>query len=157
MCAKSIASGGRRVKSVICTGSSGTLIEYLQGETHRAAKALEREESGDPDLRSDVSSMKFSISRESLALVAICVVDTFLTVVLVGSGLASEANPLMARCLDQGFFFFCVVKLAAVALAVVAAESYRRRNPLFVRRALQMTITAYIGIYLTLFLAVNTV
>jgi hypothetical protein len=111
--------------------------------------------SGDSDLRSEVDSMKLSISRESLALVAICVVDTFLTVALVGSGLATEANPLMARCLDQGFFFFCVVKLAAVVLAVVAAESYRRRNPLFVRRALQTTITAYIGIYLTLFLAIN--
>ena len=117
-------------------------------------QAREESERG-PGLRSDVSSMKLSISRESLALVAICVVDTFLTVALVGSGLATEANPLMARCLDQGFFLFCVVKLATVALAVIAAESYRRRNPLFVRRALQTTITAYIGIYLTLFLAIN--
>ncbi|MCX6374599.1 MAG: DUF5658 family protein [Armatimonadetes bacterium] len=96
-----------------------------------------------------------SISRESLALVAICVLDTLLTVVLVGSGLASEANPLMAHCLDRGFLFFCFVKLAVLVVAVVAAESYRRRNPVFVKRALQTTVTAYIGIYLAMFLIVN--
>ena len=101
--------------------------------------------------------MNLSISRESVVLFTICVVDTLLTVVLVSAGLATEANPLMARCLDLGYTFFCMVKLAVVAITIAAAESYGRRHPEFVKRIMRTAITVYVGVYVIIFLAVNLV
>ena len=98
-----------------------------------------------------------SISRESFVLFAICFVDTLLTVVLVSAGLAQEANPLMARCLDQGYTFFCAVKLVGVALTIALAEAYRRRRPEFVKRLMRTAITLYVGAYVVVFVAVNSV
>lgn len=98
-----------------------------------------------------------TISRESLVLFAICLVDTLLTVILVSAGLAQEANPLMARCLDRGYAFFCFIKLAVVAMTIVTAELGRRRQPDFVRRLMRAAITVYVGAYVVVFAAVNLV
>ena len=96
-----------------------------------------------------------TISRASFGLFVICLVDTVLTVVLVATGLAEEANPLMARCLDYGFTCFCLVKMATVVVAVAVAESHRKRNPLFVSFILRVAIIAYVALYFALLLAVN--
>lgn len=85
----------------------------------------------------------------------VCLADTVLTIMFISAGRATEANPLMAMCLARGYGFFFVVKMAATSVAIVAAESYRKHNPLFIRRLLQTAITAYVGIYITVFLAVN--
>ena len=100
--------------------------------------------------------MKLTISRESVGLFLVCLVDALLTVVFVATGQAAEANPLMAHCLEYGCAAFLAFKMVTVFMVIVAAEMYRRHNPLFVRRLMQGTITAYVGIYLTLLLAVNS-
>ena len=99
--------------------------------------------------------MKWSISRESLALFLICFVDAMLTIVLVATGRATEANPLMARCLERGYWFFFTFKMSTAAVAIIVAELHRRRNPIFVKRLMQTATTAYVGIYLTALLVVN--
>lgn len=100
--------------------------------------------------------MKLGISRESLALFLICLADAVLTITFVAAGKATEANPLMARCLAHGYAFFFIAKMSTVVVAVIAAELYRRHNPVFIKRVMQTAITAYIGIYFTLFLAANS-
>ncbi|HUV04378.1 MAG TPA: DUF5658 family protein [Armatimonadota bacterium] len=101
--------------------------------------------------------MRLTISRESLCLIAICLADTLLTIVLVASGLAKEANPLMVYCVDRGYGIFCLVKLGTLIPTVVAAEMYRASNPVFVRRALRTGIAAYLCLYFGGLLAVNFV
>lgn len=86
----------------------------------------------------------------------ICLIDAVLTIVLIAKGQATEANPLMARCLDHGYAFFFVAKMSTAVLAITVAELYRRRNPMFIKRLMQTAITAYIGIYITALLFVNT-
>ncbi len=100
--------------------------------------------------------MKLSICRESLALLLICFVDAMLTIVLVATGRATEANPLMARCLNYGYGFFFAFKMLTAIVAIAAAEIYRRRNPIFIKRLMQTIVTAYVGIYLTALLVVNS-
>ena len=95
------------------------------------------------------------ISREAIILIGICVADTALTVALLAMGLATEANPIMAHYVEQGFGIFCLVKLGTLVPAVLAAELYRRHNPEFVRRVLRSGIIAYLGIYFAALFAVN--
>lgn len=96
-----------------------------------------------------------SISKEGVILFLICLADAVLTVVLIAMGLAEEANPLMARCLDYGYAAFFIVKMAMVVLAVAAVESYRRRNPLFARTVLRLAIWSYLVLYFVFTVAVN--
>jgi hypothetical protein len=100
--------------------------------------------------------MKLTISRESCILIWICVVDALLTIVLLAIGLAEEANPLMARFLQYGFAAFYLVKLTMVVPAVAVAESYRRHNPMFVKKVLQTGTVSYLGLYFVLLVVVNT-
>lgn len=99
--------------------------------------------------------MNIAISRESVFLFAVCMADMVLTVMLVAMGLAREANPLMAKCLEHGYVVFCLVKISTALLAIGAAERYRRHNPLFVKRVLQAATIAYLGLYFSLLLAIN--
>ena len=97
-----------------------------------------------------------TISRESCFLIWVCVADTLLTIALLAMGIAEEANPLMARFLQYGFAAFYLVKLATVVPAIILAESYRRHNPIFVRRVLQTGTVGYVGLYFVLLVIVNT-
>lgn len=99
--------------------------------------------------------MNIAISRESVCLFAVCMADMVLTVLLIAMGLAQEANPLMAMCLEHGYLAFCLVKIATALLAIGAAERYRPRNPRFVKRVLQTAIGLYVGLYFSLLLAIN--
>lgn len=99
--------------------------------------------------------MNIAISRESVGLFAICMVDMALTVLLVAMGLAKEANPLMAKCLEHGYLTFCLVKIFSALLAITVAERYRPRNPLFIKRLLQSAIGLYLTLYFGIMLAIN--
>jgi len=99
--------------------------------------------------------MNIAVSRESVGLFAICMVDMVLTVLLVAMGLAREANPLMAMCLEHGYLTFCLVKIFTALLAIGAAERYRPHNPLFIKRVLQAAILLYVGLYFGLLIAIN--
>lgn len=94
-----------------------------------------------------MGTMGLTVSKESLWLIAICLVDTVVTVCLVASGLAYEANPLMAWCIDRGFGFFYLVKMSTVMATVVMAEIYMRRNRQLIRTMLRAGIAAYAVIY----------
>lgn len=100
--------------------------------------------------------MKLTISRESLALLLICFVDAVVTIALVATGRATEANPLMARFLNYGYGCFFTFKMLTAFVAIAAAEMYSRRNPVFVKRLMLSVTTAYIGIYIAAFLVVNS-
>jgi len=99
--------------------------------------------------------MQNLISKESLVLIAICILDTAITAVLVATGRAEEANPLMAQCLRQGIAHFCLVKALTVLPLIVVAESYRRQNPVFVKKVIRIGIGVYLGLYFGLLAVVN--
>lgn len=99
--------------------------------------------------------MRRLISRESLILIAICALDTAITAVLVATGRAEEANPLMAQCIRRGIGHFCLVKALTVMPLIIVAESYRRQNPMFVKRVTWAGIGIYIGLYFGLLAVVN--
>lgn len=96
-----------------------------------------------------------AISRESLCLILVCLVDTIVTALLVNAGMACEANPLMARIMAYGIPVFCVAKMLTVLPLVILAEWYRKHNPGFIRGALRVGIAAYLCIYLVSVAAVN--
>jgi hypothetical protein len=87
------------------------------------------------------------ISKESLALMSVCIFDTILTIALIVCGYATEANPLMALCFEHGIAVFCLAKLGPLALLVCLAEWYRRQNPEFTRRALLAGTAGYLVMY----------
>ena len=99
--------------------------------------------------------MRITIGRDSLILIAICLLDTAITAVLVGTGRAVEANPLMARCINRGLGHFCLAKLLTVAPFVIVTEWYRRQNPAFVKKVIWVGIAAYVGLYFGLLAVVN--
>lgn len=99
--------------------------------------------------------MKSPLSKESCGLIWICVIDALLTIALLAMGLADEANPLMARFLQYGFGAFYLVKMLTVIPAVLVAESYRRQNPVFVRKVLKTGMVSYVGLYFILVIIVN--
>jgi hypothetical protein len=82
-------------------------------------------------------------------------IDMISTVLLVSMGLAREANPLMAACLNHGYFTFCLVKISSAVVTIYAAEKYRPRNPMFIKRLLQLAIGLYVGLYVIIMLAIN--
>lgn len=51
-------------------------------------------------------------------LFGLALLDGFLTLILVESGIAVEANPVMAYCLDHGAAVFLAVKTLVTALSV---------------------------------------
>lgn len=92
---------------------------------------------------------------ETLMLVVLCAADAFSTLFLVGRGLATEANPLMAWCLERGAAVFLMAKTASFAPFVALCEIYRRRNPVTGRLFIRVGFWAYLLAYLLLVLAVN--
>ncbi len=96
-----------------------------------------------------------TLTRESLLLILICMVDLASTLYLLKTDGASEGNPLMSFYLKYGVGTFVMMKLTLVILPLFIAEYSRQYRPKFVRFMLRATIAAYVGIYLALFLTVN--
>jgi hypothetical protein len=84
---------------------------------------------------------------ESVLFAAICLTDMFSTLYWVHMGSATEANPMLARCLQQGDAVFCLTKLASFVPMLCLAAWYRLKQPKFIATALRLAIVAYIGIY----------
>jgi hypothetical protein len=96
-----------------------------------------------------------NLSKESLELLAVVLLDTFLTILLINVNLAREANPLMRCALSGGFSMFCAAKLAPILVLVALAEWHRKSNPEFTRRALRAGTIAYVTIYFAALLIAN--
>jgi hypothetical protein len=95
------------------------------------------------------------LSKESLFLVALCVLDLIYTVYLLQKGVALESNPLLAAYLPLGLLPFCLVKLAFTVLPVAGLELLARRNPISILRIERAGIVAYIGFYLAALFCLN--
>jgi hypothetical protein len=93
---------------------------------------------------------------ETLILTLICSIDLFVTIYLVATHQAIEANPLMAATLNNyGPTAFIIAKVLLMALPLTIAELARTHHPHFVKRALQVCIAVYLGIYILSFLKWN--
>ena len=51
--------------------------------------------------------------------------DAFLTILWINSGIAIEANPIMAAAMSHGMSFFVLIKITAVTLAIAVLWSTR--------------------------------
>ncbi|MHB0912399.1 MAG: DUF5658 family protein [Armatimonadota bacterium] len=89
-----------------------------------------------------------TVCLESLVFAAICLADAFITVLLVASGHATEANPIMARCFDYGIPAFWAVKMTPLIALVGVAEWYRQQNAEFTKLAMQAGIAGYVALYI---------
>ncbi|MGC8861752.1 MAG: DUF5658 family protein [Armatimonadota bacterium] len=99
--------------------------------------------------------MALKLTRESIVLIAICVVDLASTLFLLRVHGAREGNPLMAFYLRYGVGTFVLMKLTLIFLPVFVAEWSRQYRPRFVRFMLRAAIVTYAGVYLMLFLTIN--
>ena len=96
-----------------------------------------------------------TLTKESIVLVGIATFDLAVTLLLLGSGVAYEGNPLMAYYLRYGVGTFVMVKLSLIFFPIVIAEWSKQYKPRFVRLMLRATIATYLGAYIVLFLTVN--
>ena len=69
--------------------------------------------------------------------------------------MAREANPVMRHALQNGVGAFCLSKIVPLLALVFVAEWYKKRNPKFVKRSLQIAALAYTMIYLIALISVN--
>ena len=96
-----------------------------------------------------------TLARESLLLIGISVVDLTATLLMLGTDLAYEGNPLMGYYLRYGVGTFVLVKLSLIFLPIFIVEWSKQYRPRFVRMMLRATIATYLGTYLVLFVSVN--
>jgi hypothetical protein len=88
---------------------------------------------------------QLTISRETIVLVAVGLVDLSLTLLLVNRFNALEANPLMGFFLRRGVWSFVLAKLFVFLAAPLAiAEWCRQFRPQFVRKMLRAAIVVYV-------------
>lgn len=87
------------------------------------------------------------LQRQTLTLGVIGVVDLATTLYFINQQGAAEANPLMAGFLSQGLTAFMAAKVGFLAGPLAMLEWARRFNPVFVTRALNVGVAAYIGLY----------
>ena len=90
--------------------------------------------------------MRFS--PQTMALAAIGIADLVSTLLFVGLANAAEANPLMARFLEQGPAPFIAAKLLLLAVPLVVLELARPKRPRFVGKAANAAIVAYVSLYI---------
>ncbi len=107
-----------------------------------------RREQGDNQkghrMRAKMLSYRFYSETIMLALIAYA--DTVSTLWLVNTGLAVEANPVMAYYLSQGALWFIAIKLLMV-LPAFAVDLNKAHNPRRVRLSLRGALILYVGIY----------
>ena len=95
-------------------------------------------------MREKVLSYRFYSETIMIGLLAYA--DTVSTLWLINSGLAREANPIMAFYLELGALYFIGVKLMMVLPAFVV-DMNKHRNPQRVKWGLRAALILYIGIY----------
>jgi hypothetical protein len=88
------------------------------------------------------------VAVESLVLGALCLFDLAATVLLIRSGLAVEANPLLDFYIKNGgMIAFIGAKLLLTLGPLFALEVLRRNRPQFVRLTLRLGIVLYLLAY----------
>lgn len=102
-----------------------------------------------------VMPLNTRVSKTCIVLVILGLADLVSTVVLVETGMAEEANPLMRAVLAHGWLPFCVVKCATLAAFVWTLTWYRQRRPRLASVVEVATTAGYAVIYTSLFSALN--
>ena len=87
------------------------------------------------------------ISRESVALIIICMADLATTIWFVSQHGAEEANPFMRYFLEMGIPVFILAKAFMCAGPLAMLEWARCRHQQFVTLALRTGIILYLGSY----------
>ncbi|HEY0868630.1 MAG TPA: DUF5658 family protein [Fimbriimonas sp.] len=82
-----------------------------------------------------------------MAIAAICLIDTAITVVLVTSGVAVEANPLLNWSFRYGAAMFVAAKTFWFLPPLLVIEAMRARNDRFVKFALRFGLVGYLLVY----------
>jgi hypothetical protein len=97
---------------------------------------------------------------ESRLLLAICLADVVVTVGLIASGKAVEANPLLSAYLGMGIQWFLVAKLVLFCLVPIGlVEWMRERYPSVENRLriiVRVGLVGYAALYLIGLAAANT-
>lgn len=88
-----------------------------------------------------------SVLFESLLLVLVTMADIAWTIYVVGSGMAVEANPLMARLLEHGPAVFTFVKLLYLLPLILVCEWLRTFQPRFATTSVRLALWGYVAIY----------
>ncbi len=99
----------------------------------------------------------FQLSRQTYILAGICFFDLLTTLWLLQYHQAAEANPLMAVFVSQGVLAFIAAKMTLTVMPLGMLEWARKRRPMFVHRALNLVIAAYLFIYVVGVVRVNAV
>lgn len=99
--------------------------------------------------------MRLTLNRDSIILIAIGVADLISTVILLNIGRAVEGNPVMAYFLHYGIGVFILMKMVFISLPVMIFEYCRQYKPQFVTMMVRFAITAYVAVYISLFLTIN--
>lgn len=92
---------------------------------------------------------------ESVVLCLLCLVDVFVTILVIGNGLAKEANPLMAFFIEQGIAVFVFAKVASFLPGIVACEYLKQKNPPFALWAIRAGTFGYLAVYIVGELKIN--
>ncbi len=103
--------------------------------------------------------MRIMLSRpvfwESVVLSLMCLVDAWLTIMLVAHGWASEANPIMAYFLEVGIPVFVLAKVAVLIPGVVSCEFLKTRRYKFALWTMRFAAFGYLMVYVVGDLKVN--
>ena len=87
------------------------------------------------------------LQKQTLALGAVGLIDLATTLYFIGHHEAAEANPMMAAFLSQGLAAFMMAKVGFVAGPLGVLEWARKSHPLFVTRAVNAGLVAYVLMY----------
>src|SRR5262249_19044075 len=90
---------------------------------------------------------RMRLSKESLLLICIGVLDLISTLVWVNIHGAQEANPIFRHYLELGPIWFALMKMVMLAAPIFLLEWARRRRPVFTRYASRFAVGAYLLMY----------
>jgi hypothetical protein len=97
--------------------------------------------------RLSVKALVTNVSLGTLAIVAICMVDLFLTMFAVLTGNAIEANPMLSWSFHYGPMMFALAKVASFIPGVWALEMCRLHNERFAIFASRAVVYGYMALY----------
>lgn len=88
------------------------------------------------------------VSYESWLLTIICIFDLWLTVFLLRSGLATEANPVLRVYLEAGLASFIAGKMLLSVAPLIVLEILRLHRPRFIQAVERAAIVLYVLCYI---------
>lgn len=88
-----------------------------------------------------------TLARETWIIAVIGLADLATTLYWVYNHGAQEANPIFARYLAMGPFYFALTKIVMLVAPLFVLEWARRHRPAFTKFALRFAIVAYLGMY----------